>query len=281
FSGYTQDFGYDGSLGPVFWGKKFQNCIGKHQSPIDIEINNVKVKKFPTLKFENFDVPLEKVTLKNNGHTVVLTVAEGQLPSISGGPLEGKYLFAQLHFHWGKNDLEGSENLINNHSFPLELHMVFYKNDYTDFGHAANHSDGLTVLSYLFEAVDSENHRYDKFEEELVKVQNLGAIAEIHDFVPLHEFITDDKDNYFTYIGSLTTPPCSEVVIWIEFRNTVPLSHDQIQTFRQLSGSHGKLEHNFRPIQPLYDRIIYMNSSSCTSITKITLLVAVVGLLYF
>nr|CAI5863922.1 unnamed protein product [Callosobruchus analis] len=175
-------------------------------SPIDIEINNVKVKKFPTLKFENFDIPLEKVTLKNNGHTVLLTVAEGQLPSITGGPLEGKYLFAQLHFHWGKNDLEGSENLINNHSFPLELHM----------------------------AVDSENHRYDKFEEELVKVQNLGATTEVHDFVPLHEFITDDKDNYFTYIGSLTTPPCSEVVIWIEFRNTVPLSHDQVRLFTTL-----------------------------------------------
>ncbi|CAH1995534.1 unnamed protein product [Acanthoscelides obtectus] len=164
-------------------------------------------------------------------------------------------------------------------SFPLELHMVFYKSSYNDFLHAANHSDGLTVLSYLFEAVESENHRYDKFEEELVKVQNLGATAEVHDFVPVQQFIIDDKDAYFTYLGSLTTPPCSEVVIWIEFRQTVPLSHDQIQTFRQLSGTHGRLEHNFRPIQPLFDRVIYMNSGSYTYIKYTAFLLTILGIM--
>ncbi|CAH1995536.1 unnamed protein product [Acanthoscelides obtectus] len=157
--------------------------------------------------------------------------------------------------------------------------MVFYKSSYNDFLHAANHSDGLTVLSYLFEAVESENHRYDKFEEELVKVQNLGATAEVHDFVPVQQFIIDDKDAYFTYLGSLTTPPCSEVVIWIEFRQTVPLSHDQIQTFRQLSGTHGRLEHNFRPIQPLFDRVIYMNSGSYTYIKYTAFLLTILGIM--
>ena len=70
---------------------------------------------------------------------------------LSGGPLKGIYVFEQLHFHWGENDFEGSEDLINNRSFPMEMHAVFYKEDYKSFKEALNYSDGLAILAYLYE----------------------------------------------------------------------------------------------------------------------------------
>ena len=72
---------------------------------------------------------------------------------LSGGPLSGIYTFEQLHFHWGENDREGSEDLINNHSFAMELHAVFYKDEYGSVDSAIAHSDGLAVLAFFFEVL--------------------------------------------------------------------------------------------------------------------------------
>lgn len=71
--------------------------------------------------------------------------------TISGGPLAGKYVFSQLHFHWGQNDSFGSEDLINNHSYPMELHMVFYKKAYGSPEQAQLKHDGLVVLAFFYE----------------------------------------------------------------------------------------------------------------------------------
>lgn len=74
-----------------------------------------------------------------------------EAPSISGGPLEGDYVFAQLHFHWGPRDDVGSEHTINNRSLPLEMHMVHYKKNYGSVSEALKHEDGLAVIGILFE----------------------------------------------------------------------------------------------------------------------------------
>lgn len=71
---------------------------------------------------------------------------------ITGGPLgDNVYLFEQLHFHWGENDTQGSEDTINNHSYAMELHAVFYKHYYKTVEEATRHSDGLAVLAYFYE----------------------------------------------------------------------------------------------------------------------------------
>lgn len=72
-------------------------------------------------------------------------------PTITGGPLTGSYEFAQLHYHWGIDDTCGSEDKINNKTYPLELHLVFYKKEYSDVNSAMGHCDGLCVLGCLFE----------------------------------------------------------------------------------------------------------------------------------
>lgn len=82
---------------------------------------------------------------------VMLVVQTSELATVSGGPLSGNYVFSQLHFHWGANDSVGSEDLINNQSFPMELHMVFFKLDYGDMLTAVRFKDGLCVLAVFYD----------------------------------------------------------------------------------------------------------------------------------
>lgn len=83
--------------------------------------------------------------------SVLITLDAEKQPTISGGPLFGEYEFAQLHFHWGDNDTLGSEDLLDGVSFPMELHMVFYKKAYRNSRAAQEHPDGLTVLAFFYE----------------------------------------------------------------------------------------------------------------------------------
>lgn len=82
----------------------------------------------------------------------MLTTNSKTPPIISGGPLgQGEYVFSQLHFHWGNNDTHGSEDEIDGKTYPMEMHMVFYKKEYLDATSALDYPDGLTVLATLFE----------------------------------------------------------------------------------------------------------------------------------
>ncbi|XP_049820784.1 putative carbonic anhydrase 3 [Aethina tumida] len=262
-----QDFGYDGDEGPDYWGNKFEKCVGKHQSPIDIDVHIVKKVVLPKLKFNFFNKPLNLVTLENNGHTVRLSIKDGPAPSIHGGPLNGTYLFNHLHFHWGDNDTLGSENMVNHNSFPLELHMLFFNSYYKSVEEASKYSDGYVVLSFLYSTSNKPNKHYNIFETGLESIQQMNATKELGNFPSLDKFTMTDRNVYFTYEGSLTTPPCSEIVTWIEFQNTIPISHDQIDAFRQLDGVNGKLRHNYRPTQSINDRIIRMNSATTLQAT--------------
>ncbi|CAH0553875.1 unnamed protein product [Brassicogethes aeneus] len=268
---FCQDFGYDGDEGPSEWGKRYKQCVGKHQSPIDIDIHNVQMVNLPKLRFDFFNKPLRNVRLTNTGHTVKMTIEEGPTPTINGGPLNGTYEFNHLHFHWGNNDTHGSENMLNHNSFPLELHVLFYNKYYGSLDEASKHTDGYLVLSFLYSTSTRSNKHYDLFESGLSKIVKINSTYKLNNFESLDKFTTARKDSYFTYEGSLTTPPCSEIVTWIEFRDTIPITHEQIEHFRQLNGPHGKLTHNYRPTQNLNDRIIRMNSSATLKTSSLLL----------
>ncbi|OXU25836.1 hypothetical protein TSAR_010542 [Trichomalopsis sarcophagae] len=263
------DFGYSGPHGPAHWAEDYDTCFGKHQSPINILEHEVRDTNLPPLLFSGLDLP-RKVYLVNNGHTALLHASnDSEKAYMSGGPLNGTYVFEQLHFHWGENDREGSEDLINNHSFAMELHAVFYKDDYGSMNGAVAYRDGLAVLAFFFEAEadNKANPMFDDLVEALPKIEKVGSEIRLKDSLRLENLLDpagppDDRmQNYFTYNGSLTTPPCSEVVTWIDFKHPLFLSHAQIAAFRDISSSEGqKLTHNFRPVQPLADRLVLHNS---------------------
>jgi len=259
-SAFSQDFSYDGPTGPEHWGEQFNQCVGKHQSPINIDLNQIVKKVLPPLQFQGFDTPVRQMNLTNNGHTVQLTVDEESLPKIMGGPLHGVYQFAQLHFHWGDNDTFGSEDTIAGHRFPMELHIVFYKQDYMSSRGALSHEDGLTVLAFFYELSDADNELYNELIQHVEEIQEPDDISQF-EFPPnFNNLLPRDLTHYFTYNGSLTTPPCSEVVTWIDFKEPVLLSHNQLEVFRRLRDHHNHtMTHNFRPVQPLGDREVWFN----------------------
>lgn len=157
-------------------------------------------------------------------------------PAITGGPLNGLYEFMQLHFHWGENDTIGSEDLLDNHSFAMELHVVMYKSFYRSSREALDHADGLAVLAFFIEVSPTDNPAFDDFTRSLEKVTSPHTTTSFDQLQSLRQLIGEDLTQYYTYNGSLTTPPCSEVVVWIDFKEPIPLSHNQVFRFLLISG---------------------------------------------
>lgn len=264
----ASNFSYDGSNGPSHWGDEYKTCQGKFQSPIDIEEKDVTTATFPLLQYSGLERS-HTAFMTNNGHTAMIQSFDPDLPTISGGPLNGTYVFQQLHFHWGQNDNLGSEDLINNHSFSMELHAVFWKKEYGSSENAMNHSDGLTVLAYLYQASDKPNAVFDLITPQIPEITPAGSNITIKDGTVLSKLIAPDVEaaqNYFTYRGSLTTPPCLEIVQWIDFIQPQFISHEQLAVFRSIQSSDGSnLTHNFRPVQPLDGRTVYRNIANGAS----------------
>ncbi|KAL6260177.1 hypothetical protein P5V15_007711 [Pogonomyrmex californicus] len=259
----SQDFSYEGDHGPSHWGEEYHSCVGKHQSPINIEEHNVKNVSLPPLRLIGIDNPCQSY-VTNNGHTAMLKTNESKPVMLSGGPLRDNiYIFEQLHFHWGENDYEGSEDLINNHSFPMEMHAVFYKSDYKSMDEALKHDDGLAILAYLYEVSPQPNPTYEPIVKVLPDIEVVGKGKILQESLLLEKILVPDiasMQDYFTYSGSLTTPPCLEVATWIDFKDHQQLSHKQLAAFRDLQNTEGnKLTHNFRPVQPLEDRVVFQN----------------------
>jgi carbonic anhydrase len=74
--------------------------------------------------------------------------------SISGSATNNeRYIFDQLHFHWGSNDRVGSEHVIDGMHFPMEMHLVHYKESYGSFDEAVNKPDGLVVIAALYKVI--------------------------------------------------------------------------------------------------------------------------------
>lgn len=255
-----QSFGYDsGELDPLHWANEYKTCSGKYQSPIDIEENLVTKVNLPLLHFHNIDILPTSTTITNNGHTVVLQLNYTAPVMISGGPLTPTYRFTQLHFHWGVNDSLGSEDLINNHSYPMELHMVFSNTDYDDDKIALTKNDGLVVLAMFFEITQEDNPVYSEIVNTLSQINMPDQSSNLQVGFTIRSMLPESTELYFTYKGSLTTPPCLEVVTWIDFKHPIQLSHNQVQAFRMLRSKHGQLTHNSRPVQELSGRPVWYN----------------------
>ena len=156
-----------------------------------------------------------------------------------GAKLPNSYNVEQLHFHWGNNSNQGSEHEIDGKSYPLEMHIVHYNSKYKSVSEAVeyNKRDGLAVISVLFEISKHDNENLEPIiektravssgeGEEFVSGSGIGGVS-LADLLPKKA----DK-NFFTYSGSLTTPPCAEVVTWFILKEKSTISERQINIFR-------------------------------------------------
>jgi carbonic anhydrase len=215
---------YEGAGGPENWSKldpKNQVCaIGERQSPIDIK-DGIKVDLEPI----KFNYRPSTFRIIDNGHTVQVEVGES---SIS---LTGKtYELVQFHFH------RPSEEKVNGQRFDMVVHLV----------HKAD--DGqLAVVAVLLER-GTENPFIQTLWNNMPLEKN-QPVAPPSTTVDLNALLPTSR-NYYTYMGSLTTPPCSEGVLWLVIKQPVQVSPDQINIFSRL------YKNNARPIQPSGGRLI-------------------------
>jgi len=218
------EWGYVGSGGPDTWGAlkpEFSLCsTGKRQSPIDIR-GGIAVDLQPI----QFDYRPTGFAVIDNGHTVQVNVGAGNSIEV----MNKRYDLAQFHFH------RPSEERINGRQSDMVVHLVH--KDYE--GHIA-------VVAVLLER-GSAQPLLQKVWNSLPLEKNTELLSP--DALDLNNLLPTDR-RYYTYMGSLTTPPCSEGVLWMVMKQPVQVSTDQIAIFGHLYPM------NARPVQASAGRLI-------------------------
>nr|CAD7444572.1 unnamed protein product [Timema bartmani] len=351
-----QDFGYFTGLNdPETWPETFPTCGGQSQSPIKIHPQDARPVKFSRLNYNKYWVGLNNnLALLTNTVEIVLNRAEGEEPYLTGGPLppDTVYKLAQIHFHWGKSNIRGSEHVIVPFESALEAHLVHYNSKYESLEHALGKLDGVAIVAILFmvshplevaivailfmvshplevaivailfmvshplevaisrhpvhgesptgvshschpvlgespAASGSEGHgvitphpykfmtnplqwsnEYRETSEVLKNLtDSLYKVTEPETAAWLDEYVTInwlDKDIikkvYFTYMGSLTTPPCVENVTWIVYNQHMEVTPNQVGAFRKLRTTfNNELSTNIRLAQDLNNRPLFLS----------------------
>ena len=218
---------YSGDEGPGHWGSlspDYAACSGgAEQSPIDLA-GAIQAEIAPA------DIAwraMSQYGVVNNGHTIQVNVPEGNRTTVLGKD----YAMLQFHFH------HASEHTMDGQHFPLEAHFV----------HRA--ADGsLSVIGVLF-AQGAENAALSTVWSVMPTAPGDVNV----DGRPVDPIgMLPEARSAYLYYGSLTTPPCSEVVTWVVMSTPITASAGQIAEFDAVYRA------NYRPVQPLNRRLLLL-----------------------
>lgn len=223
-------WGYDGDQGPANWGAlspDFALCAdGSAQSPIDI--HDASALDLVDIEFHYSDTA---GAIINNGHTIQVDVAAGSAIIYNGI----RYDLLQFHFH------APSEHTIDGEAAPMEIHFV----------HRDANSGALAVVGVMFTEGAADNDAYAAVFEAMTA--EAGEPQALSSPLTLGALLPETRA-YYTYQGSLTTPPCSEIVRWLLLDTPVELSAGQIAAYTAI------YDGNARPVQPLGKRDLLRDS---------------------
>jgi carbonic anhydrase len=228
----SQEFLYNGDNGPGFWSELSPDwgaCAGiaedARQSPINIR----RVRYDKSLRRLQLVTYATTIDLINNGHTIEQHYED----TGSSIYFEGRqYDLLQFHFH------TLSEHAIAGQQGAMEMHAVFSE---------AGSEDKL-VVGTLFKVRQQAN----PFLQTLIDAglpEKDGDSTESDESINLSDGLTK-KSAYYTYPGSLTTPPCTENVTWIILKKSAKMTSEQYDAFRGILGN------DFRPLQDLNGRVV-------------------------
>lgn len=222
------EWGYSGDIAPDKWGDlkpEFKICkCGKSQSPVEVDSKTtVEIDELNRVKIEYKNSNVEIV---NTGNSIQVNPKDGGKISIA----KDEYKLVQFHFH------SKSEHMIDKMRHDMVIHFV----------HQRSESEFAVVAVFIDEGT-SENL-------EIETIWNL-AKDEIDskvyvDSLDINSLLPKNIENYYHYIGSLTTPDCTEGIKWYLIKEPILLSKEQIERFRRV------YPENIRPLQPLNGRVI-------------------------
>lgn len=237
-----REFDYaNGEKGPHRWGdlkKEWSACkSGAMQSPIDLSHQRVKIVSKLGKITRNY-MP-SNATVKNRGHDISVQWDMGKVGSIKINGTE--YFLQQAHWH------SPSEHTINGRRYDMELHLVHLNiND-------ENVQNKIAVIGVMFKLGSP-----DAFLSKLMR--DITAMSDTKEHK--HMGIIDPREiklggkKYYTYMGSLTVPPCTEGVIWTINKKIRTVSREQVKQLR--FAVHDYAEQNARPVQPINTRAIHL-----------------------
>lgn len=222
---HTVHWAYEGKEGPQNWARlspEFAACgSGKYQSPIDIR-EGIRLNLEP-IKFDYKPSPLR---ILDNGHTVQVNYGLGSSITVNGE----KYSLVQFHFH------KPSEERIEGKQFDMVVHLV--------------HKNMMGQLAVV--AVMLRNGAPNPLVQTLwthLPLQSGKEGMPKNVSIDASQLLPPDRA-YYTFLGSLTTPPCSEGVLWLVMKTPMQVSRTQIAAFGRL------YESNARPVQQANRRLI-------------------------
>ena len=218
---------YEGANGPQSWGQlkpDFNLCsTGKRQSPINIEESDTLQGPAEAIAF-NYSP--SGATVLNNGHTIQVDVSGDNRIVVRGS----EYQLVQFHFH------RPSEERINFQGFAMVAHLVH-----------RNAEGQLAVVAVLLEAGAANPliHKVWTY----MPLETNDRVRMPSGVVELAQLLPQDQ-RYYQFMGSLTTPPCSEGVLWMVLKQPVTVSNEQLRLFAKL------FPNNARPVQAVNGRAV-------------------------
>ncbi len=217
----SAEFGYLGATGPSFWGGLDPAWVacgsGTIQSPVDLSGNLLRSRSHD--KNLNFDYGSSTTgEIFNNGHTIEIETEGENVLTIDGVA----YSLTQFHFH------VPSEHTIDGHGYDMELHLV----------HTSAAGVNAVVAVFLDRGATSGalSPIFDQLPNDFNVHHELNAPFDVR------AFLTDIVPNA-QYIGSLTTPPCTEGVHWVVLLSPATVSTEHLAQF------HERIHFNARPVQ--------------------------------
>ena len=223
-----EEFTYNGDTGPGFWSdleEDFSACAPSPtglQSPIDIDAV-IEDSRLDPLNLLLSEMPF---TLINNGHTIMATPKFGGTLRLDGDT----YTLSQFHFH------TLSEHTVKGKRGVMELHAVFIDSH-----------NNYAVIGMLYKIGKQNQFLGNLIAAGLPKLTTSAPVTV--NKLDLDKAFTD-TNRYYTYPGSLTTPPCTESVKWIVLKEWAELSSEQFEAFRTILGD------DFRPLQERNKRVV-------------------------
>ncbi len=223
--GHQPHWSYEGEFAPYRWGdmkSDYALCkTGTRQSPIDIR--NPVVSEIEPIQFHYEDTPLKVI---NNGHTIQVEVRPGSF-ILHGG---ARYELVQFHFH------TPSEERINGRVFDMVAHLVH-----------KSAQGRLAVVAVLLTA-GREQPMLQQIWNAMPGTAN-STRERLDILINARQLLPADP-GFYSFMGSLTTPPCTEGVQWLVMKTPVEISREQIGHFAALYPM------NARPLQPGNDRLV-------------------------